>query len=241
MAQTAFDLAERLQTPVMVLSDLDIGMNDWMVPEFEFDENAIRDRGKVLTAAQLEEMETFHRYLDVDGDGIPYRTLPGVHPKGAYFTRGSGHTKYGSYTEDSAEYQDGVDRLLLKWKTARSIVPAPEIQHSKSIKFAILTVGSGDGACKEALDRLHAADISLNYCRVKAFPFTDAVTDFIDQHDVVYVVEQNRDAQLRSILILDSDVNPKKLVPVLHYNGMPLNAGFVVDAVLEKIAKGQAA
>ena len=241
MAQTAFDLAERLQTPVMVLSDLDIGMNDWMVPEFEFDENAIPDRGKVLTAEQLEEMETFHRYLDVDGDGIPYRTLPGVHPKGAYFTRGSGHTKYGSYTEDSAEYQEVVDRLLLKWKTARSIVPAPEIQYSKSNKVAILTVGSSAGACTEALDRLRASDVSLNYCRVKAFPFTDAVTDFIDQHDVVYVVEQNRDAQLRSILILDSDVDAKKLVPLLHYNGMPLNAGFVVDQVLEKIAKGQAA
>jgi 2-oxoglutarate ferredoxin oxidoreductase subunit alpha len=241
MAQTAFDLTERLQTPVMVLSDLDIGMNDWMVPEFTFDESAIPDRGKVLTAAQLEEMESFHRYLDVDGDGIPYRTLPGIHPKGAYFTRGSGHTKYGSYTEDSAEYQDVVDRLLVKWATARSIVPAPEIRYLKSNKVAILTLGSGDGACKEALDRLQSADVSLNYCRVKAFPFSAAVTDFIDQHDVVYVVEQNRDAQLRSLLILDSDVDPKKLVPLLHYNGMPLNTGFVVDKILEKIPKGQAA
>ena len=241
MAQAAFDLSERLQTPVMVLSDLDIGMNDWMVPEFEFDENHIPDRGKVHTAEQLEKMERFHRYLDVDGDGIPYRTLPGVHGKGAYFTRGSGHTKYGSYTEDSAEYQDVVDRLLVKWNTARSIVPTPEIQYSKANKVALLTVGSGDGACKEALDRLQAQDVSLNYCRVKAFPFNDEVTDFIEQHDIVYVVEQNRDAQLRSLLILDSDVNPKTLVPLLHYNGMPLNAGFIVTQVLAKISTGQAA
>jgi 2-oxoglutarate ferredoxin oxidoreductase subunit alpha len=241
MAQTSFDLAERLQTPVMVLTDLDIGMNDWMVPEFEWDESHIPDRGKVLSAEELDEMESFHRYHDIDGDGIPYRSLPGVHPKGAYFTRGSGHTKYGSYTEDSAEYQDVVDRLLVKWKTARSLVPQPEIQYSKSNKIAILTVGSGDGACKEALDRLQAANVSLNYCRVKAFPFSDSVADFIDQHDVVYVVEQNRDAQLRSLLILDSDVNPKKLVSLLHYNGMPLNAGFVVDRLLAEISKGQAA
>ena len=241
MAYRSFDLAERLQTPVMVLSDLDIGMNDWMVPEFEWDESYVPDRGKVLTAEQLEEMESFHRYLDVDGDGIPYRSLPGVHPKGAYFTRGSGHTKYGSYTEDSTEYQDVVDRLLLKWETARSLVPEPELQYSKSNKVAILTVGSGDGACKEALDRLQAKGISLNYCRVKAFPFSDSVADFIEKHDVVYVVEQNRDAQLRSLLILDSEMNPKKLVPMLHYNGMPLNAGFVVDRVLEETSKGQAA
>ncbi len=240
-AQTAFDLAERLQTPVMVLSDLDIGMNDWMVTEFVFDEEHVPDRGKVLTAEQLEDMEVFHRYLDVDGDGIPYRTLPGVHPKGAYFTRGSGHTRYGGYTEDSAEYQDVVDRLLVKWETARSIVPQPEIRFTPDTRVAILTVGSGDGACKEALDRLQAVGVTMNYCRVKAFPFSDAVTEFIDQHDVVYVVEQNRDAQLRSLLILDSNVDPKKLVPVLHYNGMPLNAGFVVDRVVLEIAKGRAA
>ena len=241
MAQTAFDLAERLQTPVMVLSDLDIGMNDWVVPEFEFDEKQIPDRGKVLSAEELEQMESFHRYLDVDGDGIPYRSLPGVHPKGSYFTRGSGHTKYGAYTEESSEYKDVVDRLLLKWETARSLVPEPEIEFSKFNKAAILSFGSSHGACQEARDRLAAQNIALNYCRVKSFPFSASIKEFIQQHDVVYVVEQNRDAQLRALLMLDSDADPSMLVSLLHYDGMPLNAGFVVRKVLEEIAKGQAA
>ena len=241
MAQDAFDLAERLQTPVMVLSDLDIGMNDWMVPEFDIDENKAADRGKVLSADDLENMEKFYRYLDVDGDGIPYRTLPGTHPKGSYFTRGSGHTRYGGYTEDSDEYQDVVDRLLVKWETARQIVPAAEIRYSKFNKAAILSVGSSDGACTEALDRLEAQKISMNYCRVRAFPFDDAVKEFIEQHEVVYVVEQNRDAQLRTLLMLDCDADPAKLVSLLHYNGLPLHAGFVVDRVLEERSKGQAA
>lgn len=241
MAYAAFDYAERLQTPVIVMSDLDIGMNDWMVPEFEFDESKVPDRGKVLTAEQLDEMEKFHRYLDVDGDGIPYRTLPGVHPKGSYFTRGSGHTRYGAYTEDSAAYQDVVDRLLVKWETARQSLPDAEIDVSKFNKAGLLTIGSGHGACVEARDRLAAQKINLDYCRVRAFPFSDTVREFIDQHEVVYVVEQNRDAQLRSLLLLDIDADPTKLVPLLHYNGMPLNPGFVVDRVLEEVAKGRAA
>jgi 2-oxoglutarate ferredoxin oxidoreductase subunit alpha len=241
MAQSAFDYAERLQTPVIVMSDLDIGMNDWMVPDLEFDATKVPDRGKVLTAEQLEAMEKFHRYLDVDGDGIPYRTLPGVHPKGSYFTRGSGHTRYGAYTEDSAAYQDVVDRLLVKWETARKILPEAEVEVSRFNKAGLLTIGSGHGACVEARDRLAAQKINLNYCRVRAFPFGEAVRDFIEQHDVVYVVEQNRDAQLRSLMLLDIDADPKKLVPLLHYDGMPLNAGFVVDKVLEEIAKGRAA
>ena len=240
-ALQAFDLAERLQTPVMVLSDLDIGMNDWMVPEFQWDEDYVPDRGKVLSAEDLEAMDKFYRYLDVDGDGIPYRTLPGVHPKGSYFTRGSGHTKYGAYTEDSAAYQDVVDRLLVKWETARELVPEPEIQYNRFNKAAILSVGSGHGACIEALDRLAAQNVNLNYCRARAFPFSDSIRDFIDEHDVVYVVEQNRDAQLRTLLILDLGADPEKLVSVLHYNGMPINSGFVVDKVLEEISKGQAA
>jgi 2-oxoglutarate ferredoxin oxidoreductase subunit alpha len=240
-AVDAFDLAERLQTPVMVLSDLDIGMNVWMVPELEWDESYVPDRGKVLDAEQLEEMERFHRYLDVDGDGIPYRTLPGIHPKGAYFTRGSGHTKLGAYTEDSAAYQDVVDRLLVKWETARSMLPKPDIRFNKLNKRALLTFGSGDGACVEALDRLEQQNIGLNYCRVKAFPFADEVGDFIDQHDVVYVVEQNRDAQFRTLLINDIEADQTKLLSLLHYNGMPINSGFVVDKVLEELAKGRAA
>ncbi len=241
MAVDAFDLAERLQTPVMVLSDLDIGMNDWMVPEFDLDEKRMPDRGKVLTAEDLEKMDKFYRYLDVDGDGITYRTLPGTHPKGSFFTRGSGHNKYGGYTEDSDEYQDVMDRLLLKWETARTLVPAAEIEYSKFNRAAILSVGSSHAACEEALDRLSKQKVSLNYCRVRAFPFNDSIKEFIDKHDVVYVVEQNRDAQLRTLLILDSQVDPAKLVSVLHYNGIPLNPGFVVDRVLEEIAKGRAA
>jgi len=240
-AVNAFDMAERLQTPVMVMLDLDIGMNDWMVPELEWDESYVPDRGKVLNAEQLEEMENFYRYLDVDGDGIPYRSLPGVHPKGAYFTRGSGHTKFGSYTEDSADYKEVIDRLLVKWETARSILPKPEIRYSKGNKAGIITIGSGDGACTEALDRLAQQNVELNYCRIKAFPFSYEVSEFIEQHEVVYVVEQNRDAQLRMLLINDIEADQTKLVPLLHYDGMPINSEFVVDRVLEEIAKGRAA
>jgi 2-oxoglutarate ferredoxin oxidoreductase subunit alpha len=237
----AFDLAERLQTPVMVLSDLDIGMNDWMVPEFDWDDDYVHDRGKVLSPKELDDMVAFFRYLDSDGDGIPYRTLPGRHPKGAYFTRGSGHTRLGAYTESASAYKEVVDRLLVKWETARTLVPEPEIVYSKFNKAAILTVGSGNGACREALDRLNKQNVGLNYCRVKAFPFSESVKEFIDKHEVVYVVEQNRDAQLRTLLILDSEVSPDKLVSLLHYNGMPINPGFVVNKVLEEISKGRAA
>ena len=241
MAPKAFDMAERLQTPVIVMSDLDIGMNDWMVPELEWDESYVPDRGKVLNAEQLEEMDKFYRYLDIDGDGIPYRTLPGEHPKGAFFTRGSGHTKLGTYTEDATAYQDVIDRLLIKWETARSILPKPEILYSKLNKAGIITIGSGDSACKEALDRLVVKDIGLNYCRIRSFPFSKDVADFIEKHDVVYVVEQNRDAQLRTLLINDIEANQRKLVSLLHYNGMPINSGFVVDRILEEITKGRAA
>jgi len=241
MSMNAFDLAERLQTPVIVMTDLDIGMNDWMCPKLEWDDSYEPDRGKVLSAEDLDGMEKFHRYLDVDGDGIPYRTLPGEHPKGSYFTRGSGHTKYGGYTEDSAEYQEVIDRLLVKWETARDLVPAPAIEYSKFNKIGILSLGSCDGAIVEALQELGDKNVGLNYCRVKGFPFNDDVRDFIDKHERIYVVEQNRDAQLRSLLILDIEADQEKLVSVLHYDGMPLNASFVVDRIEEEIAKGKAA
>jgi 2-oxoglutarate ferredoxin oxidoreductase subunit alpha len=241
MAPVAFDLADRLQTPVMVLSDLDIGMNDWMCPDLKWDDTYVPDKGKVLSADDLESMDRFHRYLDVDGDGIPYRTLPGEHPKGAYFTRGSGHTKLGAYTEDADEYQEVVDRLLVKWETARSLVPEAEIQYSKFNKRAILSFGSCDGAVKEALARLQQENVGLNYCRVKAFPFTDSVREFIEKHEQVYVVEQNRDAQLRTLLITDIDADPARLVPMLHYKGLPISADFVIKRVLEEVAEGQAA
>ena len=241
MSATAFDLAERLQTPVMVLSDLDIGMNDWMCPELTWDENYQPDRGKVLTAEQLESMEKFHRYIDSDGDAITYRTLPGVHPKGSFFTRGSGHNKFGAYTEDSAEYQEVMERLLRKWETARTLVPEPVIQYSKANNVAILSVGSCDGAIREAIELWDNSDVGLNYCRVKAFPFSKSVTDFIEQHDRVYVIEQNRDAQFRSLLLLDGDVDPRKLVSILHYDGLPMSANFVIEKISEDIAKERAA
>jgi 2-oxoglutarate ferredoxin oxidoreductase subunit alpha len=241
MAIEAFDLADELQTPVMVLSDLDIGMNDWMTPELKCDENYEPRRGKILTPEQLESMEKFHRYLDVDGDGIPYRTLPGEHPKGSYFTRGSGHNKYGAYTEDAAEYQEVVDRLLVKWETARKMVPEPEIEYSKFNKTGIISVGSCDGAIREALVELKDHNIGLNYCRVKAFPFSDAVREFVANHDRIYVIEQNRDAQFRSLLILDTEAPPAKFVSMLHYNGLPINAAFVVKSVLEEVAGEKAA
>ena len=241
MAATAFDLAERLQTPVMVLSDLDIGMNDWMCPDLKWDDDYRPDRGKVLTAEQLEAMEKFYRYLDVDGDAITYRSLPGVHPKGSFFTRGSGHNKYGGYTEDSGEYQEVMERLARKWETARTLVPEPVIQGSGKNKVGILSVGSCDGAVREAIAQLARNGVNLDYCRVKAFPFSETVREFIEQHDVVYVVEQNRDAQLRSLLILDIGGDPDKLLPVLHYNGLPMTASFVVGKIQEDMSKGRAA
>ncbi len=241
MSVEAFDLADRLQTPVIVMTDLDIGMNDWICPDLKWDDSYQPDKGKVLSAEELESMEKFYRYLDTDGDGIPYRTIPGEHPKGSYFTRGSGHTKYGAYTEDSAEYQEVVDRLLVKWDTARTIVPEAEIEYSKFNKHAILSLGSCDAAVKEALVILKDQGVGINYCRVKAFPFTQSVMDFVEKHERVYVVEQNRDAQLRALLMLDANSDEAKLVSVLHYDGMPINARFVVDRVLEEMAKGRAA
>jgi len=241
MAVAAFDLADRLQTPVFMLSDLDIGMNDWMCPDLNWDDAYKPDRGKMVTAEDLESMERFHRYLDVDGDGITYRTVPGEHPKGAYFTRGSGHTKLGAYTENSEAYQEVIDRLLIKFETARTLVPEPEIEYSKFNNTAIVTVGSCDGAVKEAMDHLKEKSIGVNYCRIKGFPFGEAVREFLDKHEQVYVVEQNRDAQLRSLLMLDLEIEPTRLVPVLHYNGMPIHARFVTDRIVAELAKGQAA
>jgi 2-oxoglutarate ferredoxin oxidoreductase subunit alpha len=237
----AFDLAERLQTPVIMLTDLDIGMNDWMCRDLKWDPAYQPDRGKVMGREQLEKIEKFHRYLDADGDAIPWRTLPGVHPKGAYFTRGSGHNMYGAYTEDAKEYQAVVDRLRRKWDTARQYVPAPVVEYAERCRTGIISVGSCDGAVREARDRLAASGISTNYLRVKAFPFNGQVQEFLDAHERLYVVEQNRDAQLRSLLILETGVDPARLVPVLHYDGLPVTAAAVVDGVNQDLAKGKAA
>ena len=230
MSVASFDLAEQLQTPVLVLSDLDIGMNDWMVSELEWDDSFKPDRGKVLSASELEELGRFSRYLDTDGDGVPYRTIPGSHPKGAYFTRGSGHNEFGAYTEDSAAYQKVLDRLLVKWETAKSLVPKPVLhQPDLTSRYGILSLGSCDGAILEARDELANEGIFLDYMRVRAFPFTDDVKEFIEQHEVVYVVEQNRDAQLKTLLLRELEAPQQKLDSVLHYDGMPISARFLVD------------
>jgi 2-oxoglutarate ferredoxin oxidoreductase subunit alpha len=234
MSVEAFDLAERLQTPVFVMSDLDIGMNDWMCPSLKWDDAYRPDRGKVLTKEQLEAIDRFQRYVDKDGDGIPYRTLPGVHPKGAYFTRGSGHTQYGGYTEDAAEYQLVLDRLKRKFDTAKKLVPAAAIE-SRGQSSAIVTIGSCDGAVREALDVLRRRGIHCDYMRIKAFPFGEEVEHFLATHSRTFVVEQNRDAQLRSLLTLETAVEKSKLRSILYYAGLPMAASVVVDGVLAEI------
>jgi len=239
MAVQAFDLADRLQTPVIVLSDLDIGMNDWMVPELEWDDNFRPDRGKVLTDEDLQKIEKFYRYMDKDGDGITYRTYPGGDPKGAYFVRGSGHNKFGAYTESSAEYQDLLDRLVTKWETAKKLVPEPVIRSSnRSARTAIVTMGSGAAACREAMHKLAARGIHLNYMRIRAFPFSKTVERFLASHDHVIVVEQNRDAQLRGMLLTETEVEKSKLHSILHYDGQPIDYRCIVQGVEEFLNKG---
>ena len=242
LAVTAFDLADRLQTPVIVLSDLDIGMNDWLCPELDWDPAYRPDRGKVLSAAELESAKTFHRYVDVDGDGIPQRTLPGVHPRGAYFVRGSGHNQYGGYTEDSAEYIEVVDRLARKWQTAAKLVPEPVIRRVREgSKVGVVAVGSCDAAIGEALDRLAAKGIYADYCRIRAFPFHKQVRQFLEQHEHVFVVEQNRDAQLKTLLLAELQFPPSRLESILHYGGLPMDHRCVTDALEQHAARGVAA
>ena len=243
MAADAFDLAERFQTPVFVLSDIDIGMNDWMVDELAWDDARRPDRGKVLSAEQLDKMDKFYRYRDVDGDGIAWRTLPGVNPKGAYFTRGSGHNADGTYTEKEAEYKEVVDRLKRKWQGAADKVPAPIVQPAKGGKarWGIIAYGSSDGAVREACEKLAAQGLHLDYMRVRGFPFAQEVPDFVDAHEQVFVVEQNRDAQLRGLMLLETDLPREKLVPLLHYSGEPLASHFVQDFILEHDRKEKTA
>jgi 2-oxoglutarate ferredoxin oxidoreductase subunit alpha len=242
LAVTAFDLADRLQTPVIVLSDLDIGMNDWLCRDLDWDESYRPDRGKVLTAAQLEEMKTFHRYVDVDGDGIPQRTLPGVHPRGAYFVRGSGHNQFGGYTEDADEYRQVVDRLAKKWQTAATLVPEPVIRRSRRAgEIGVVAIGSSSAAVEEALDRLAAKGIHADYCRIRAFPFGEKVRRFLEQHEQVFVVEQNRDAQLKTLLMAETGYPASRLRSILHYGGLPMDYRCVTQALEQHAAQGVAA
>ena len=237
----AFDLAESLQTPVLVLSDLDIGMNDWMVPALEWDDAYVPARGKVLGPSELEKIERFHRYDDTDGDGVPYRTLPGLDARGAYFTRGSGHNRFGGYTEDSDEYREVVDRLMRKWETAATCVPAPEIIDAPFATAGIVAFGSSDVAVREALALLAQQGCSLDYLRLTAVPFAPQVREFIEAHDRVFVVEQNRDGQMRQLLIAELGLAPESLVSVLHYDGQPITARDVSEPVLAALREERAA
>lgn len=232
MAVQAFDLAERLQTPVFVMSDLDIGMNDWMCPTLQWDDGYQPDRGKVLNLEQIEQIDKFYRYLDKDGDAIPYRTLPGTHPKGAYFTRGSGHTQFGGYTEDATEYQIVLDRLKRKFDTAKSLVPKAVIDGRNTQGLGIVSLGSCDGAVREALDLLRGRGIQIDYMRVRAFPFGPEVEEFLATHQQIFIVEQNRDAQLRSLLTLETAVEKAKLRSILYYSGLPMSSSVIVEGVL---------
>ncbi len=236
LAVSAFDLAERFQTPVFLLSDLDIGMNDWMIPRLEWDDSYRPDRGKVLSAAEVEALGKFSRYLDVDGDGIPYRTLPGTHPKGAYFTRGSGHDKHGRYTEDSGAYLEVVDRLARKVQSAAEHLPAPEIFGSGDASVGIIAVGGVHWAVLEARDELAAEGVDTDYLRVRGFPFRRAVHDFVAAHDTVFVVEQNRDAQLRTLLCNETGCAESDLTSVRYYGGQPMSKGHVLEGIRPVLA-----
>ena len=232
----AFDLAERLQTPVFVLSDLDLGMNNWMSEPFTYPEKPI-DRGKVLTAEDLNRLGGFARYEDVDGDAIGYRTLPGTdHPKAAYFTRGSGHNAKAAYTERPEEYVELMERLLRKFETARHLVPAPVLERSGTSKIGIIAYGTSHYAITESLDDLKKAyDFDADYLRVRAYPFSDEVAEFVASHDRIYVAEQDRDGQLASLLKLDLPADQvTKLRSILHFNGLPMDAQSVTDELVTK-------
>ncbi|HCS28719.1 MAG TPA: 2-oxoacid:acceptor oxidoreductase subunit alpha [Spongiibacteraceae bacterium] len=232
MTADAFDLAETLQTPVIMLSDLDLGMNDTMSDPLTWDDGREYKRGKVFSEEELENMnERFGRYLDVDGDGIPYRTYPGTHPtKGAFFTRGSSRDEYAVYTEDGDEYEKNMQRLLKKWNTAKTLVPEPEII-GQGNSVGVIHFGTSRDATLEAIDYLADEGIRVDSLRVRGFPFNQQVEDFIEQHDTVFVVEQNRDAQLRSLLINECEVPPKQLLSVLNYNGTPITARQIRDKI----------
>ena len=233
MGALAFDLADRLQTPVFCMLDLDIGMNEWLSKPFAWDDAKRLDRGKVMSAADLDRAKEFGRYLDVDGDGIPYRTYPGTHPtKGSYFTRGTSRDRYAKYTEEGPAYVDNMQRLLRKFETAKKLVPAPVRTDAKQpTRRGVIYFGSTSAAMREALDVLEGQGIHLDALRVRGFPFAKEVLDFIAAHEQVFVVEQNRDAQLRTLIVTEGGVDPAKLVPVLHYDGTPITERFITGAI----------
>jgi 2-oxoglutarate ferredoxin oxidoreductase subunit alpha len=238
MGAQAFDLADRLQTPVFVMLDLDIGMNERLTAPFTWDDNKRMDRGKVMTAEELEAGRTFGRYLDVDGDGIPWRTYPGTHPtRGSYFTRGTSRDEYARYTEAGPPYQRNMERLLRKWETTKTLVPAPIRRDAPTpTRFGALYYGSTSDAMDEAASILAERGMPLDLLRLRAVPFADAVMQFIAEHERVFVVEQNRDGQMRSLLINEGDIDPKRLCRVLHYDGTPITAQMIANAIAATIA-----
>ena len=234
----AFDLAERLQTPIFVMTDLDIGMNTRLCEPLTWDDSVEYDRGKLMSAEELEAGRDFGRYNDVDGDGIPFRTLPGTHPtRGGYFTRGTTKNRYAQYSEAGPDYTYNVQRLLRKFDTAKKYVPSPLLYPAeKPARFGAIFYGSTSPAMQEALDVLAARGIHVNALRVRAFPFQDEIADFVASHPWVFVVEQNRDAQLKTLLVTEAKVNPSRLLSVLHYDGTPITARFIVDQISQHAA-----
>jgi 2-oxoglutarate ferredoxin oxidoreductase subunit alpha len=231
-AADSFDLADRIQSPIIVMSDLELGMNDQICDTLNWDDKREYDRGKVLDADQLEEIEKFGRYLDSDDDGIPYRTYPGTHPtKGSYFTRGSSHDAYAAYTEDGNTYAEMMDRLTKKMITAISYLPEPEISKTKN-KLGMIYLGTTTSAIQETLDSLGKKGISLDTMRIRAFPFHDSVADFINSHELVYVIEQNRDAQLKSLLKIECNANESQMHSILSYNGILITATHIEADIL---------
>jgi 2-oxoglutarate ferredoxin oxidoreductase subunit alpha len=244
----AFDLAERLQTPVIVMSDLDIGMNEWVCEPFSWDDKRVHDRGKVLDSDTLERFKELKgrdwgRYQDVDGDGIPYRTLPGTHPsKGAFFTRGTSHDENARYTEDGRIHARVIDRIRRKFDTAAALVPKPEVAiRDKAAKTGLIYFGANTPAVHEGLDLLEREGVKINALRLRAFPFTREVGAFCAAHERIFVVEQNRDAQMRSLLMTEANVPGAKLIPALSYDGMPMTAAFVRNLLLKELRPTQAA
>jgi len=229
----AFDLAELLQTPIIMLTDLDLGMNDHMSDPFVWDDKRKYNRGKVLSAQELEELPDFGRYLDVDGDGITYRTIPGTHPtKGSFFTRGTSRDEHAAYTEDGTVYARNMDRLLKKWNTAKDTVPAPYLyQKENKSAYGVIFFGTSTYSAEEAIDIMGHGNISFDAMRLKAFPFNKTVEDFIDAHEKVFVIEQNRDGQMRTLLINELNADPQKLIAVLNYDGMPITAAAIMTQI----------
>jgi 2-oxoglutarate ferredoxin oxidoreductase subunit alpha len=234
----AFDLAERLQTPIFMMTDLDIGMNTRLCAPLQWDDKQAYDRGKIMTAAMLDTGRDFGRYLDVDGDGIAYRTYPGTHAtRGGYFTRGTTKNRYAGYSETGPDYIDNVQRLLRKFDTAKKLVPAPLLYPAeKPARFGAIFYGSTSPAMQEALDVLAGRGIHVNALRVRAFPFQDEINDFVASHPWVFVIEQNRDAQLKTLLVNEAKINPSRLLSVLHYDGTPITARFIVDQISQHAA-----